>query len=138
MTNLLDECIDYPVFHRAPYQGIVNTIVQLIRTDSSSVIASSRPIQSEERHEKQACRMIRLPKTSPCAASFSTSTWTPADYAKLKYLKTSAPPDSGSKERMATTCRKQPGNLTRNTDSSRLRATYPTASTRFRSREKNH
>src|SRR5580698_5281030 len=41
-------------------------------------------------------------------------------------------------ERMAKTCRKRPGNHTRNTDSLRRRATCPTASTRSRSSVKNH
>ncbi len=44
------------LFHGAQYQGIANTIVQLIRRSTSGVIASSRPIRSDERHcKKQAC-----------------------------------------------------------------------------------
>src|SRR5208283_2015099 len=39
-------------------------------------------------------RIPGLPKTSPCAASFST--WTRGDCAKSKYLNTSAPPDPRS------------------------------------------
>jgi hypothetical protein len=52
MTNLLDERIDHhqsmdwtyghrvvrALFHGAPYQGIANTIVQLIRPSTSGVI----------------------------------------------------------------------------------------------------
>jgi hypothetical protein len=53
MTNLLDERIDYhqsmdctyghrvvrTLFHGAQYQGIANTIVQLIRRSTSGLIA---------------------------------------------------------------------------------------------------
>jgi hypothetical protein len=39
------------LFHGAPqYQGIANTIVQLIRRSTSGVIAPSQPIRSAERH----------------------------------------------------------------------------------------
>jgi carbonic anhydrase len=41
---------------------------------------------------RKSGRIPGLPKTSPCAASFST--WTPGDYARSNYLNTSAPPDS--------------------------------------------
>ena len=61
MTNLLDERIDYhqsmdwtyghrvvrTLFHGVQYQGIANTIVQLIRRSTSGVIAPSQPIRSE-------------------------------------------------------------------------------------------
>ena len=68
MTNLLDERIDYhqsidwayghrvvrTLFQGAQYQGIANTIVQLIRCNTSGVMAPSRPIRSDERHCKKA------------------------------------------------------------------------------------
>jgi len=88
MTNLLDERIDCQygldiwaqsrtLFHGPRYQGIANTIVQLIRRSTSGVIAPSQPIRSDERHVKN-----RLART----------VWTPADYAKWKYLRTNSPP----------------------------------------------
>jgi hypothetical protein len=70
MTNPLDERIDHhqsmdwtnghrvmrALFHGAQYQGIANTIVQLICRSTSSVIPPSRPIGLDERHcKKQAC-----------------------------------------------------------------------------------
>jgi hypothetical protein len=62
------------------YQGIANTIVQLIRRSTWGVVAALRPIRSEEGAAKNLA----------------------------KYLK--------KKKRMAKTCRKRPGNLTRITD----------------------
>ena len=66
MTNLLDERIDHHQsmdrtygggvvcgsFQGGRYQGIANTIVQLIRRSTSGVIAPSQPIRSDERHCK--------------------------------------------------------------------------------------
>ncbi|MGD0098370.1 MAG: hypothetical protein ABSB60_17945 [Terracidiphilus sp.] len=61
MTNLLDEGIDQHqtvndmgtgcrvLFDTGQYQGIANTIVQLIRRSSSVVIAQSQPIPMDER-----------------------------------------------------------------------------------------
>ena len=40
------------LFHGAQYQGIANTIVQLIRRSTSGVIVPSQPIRSDERHCK--------------------------------------------------------------------------------------
>jgi len=40
------------LFHGDQYQGIANTIVQLIRGNTSGVMAPSQPIYSEERHQK--------------------------------------------------------------------------------------
>ncbi len=51
-------CVLYPT---GPYQGIANTIVQLIRRSTSGVIAPSQPIRSEERHLKNGLdRTARL------------------------------------------------------------------------------
>ncbi len=72
MTNLLDERIDYhqsidwtyghrvvrTLFQGAQYQGIANTIVQLIRRSASGVVAPSRPIRSDERQ----CKKTGLPE----------------------------------------------------------------------------
>ena len=41
------------LFHGAQYQGIANTIVQLIRRSTSDVIAPSQPIRSDERCRKK-------------------------------------------------------------------------------------
>jgi len=42
------------LFHGPQYQGIANTIVQLIRRSTPGLIAPSQPIRSEERHFKTA------------------------------------------------------------------------------------
>jgi hypothetical protein len=70
MTNLLDERIDQhqsmdwtygdrvvrTSFHGAPYQGIANTIVQLICRSTSGVIAPWQLIWSDERHCERPVR----------------------------------------------------------------------------------
>ncbi len=56
----------------------------------------------------------------------------------VAYARQRTRPLAKLKERTAKTCRKQLGNLTRNTDDSRCKATYQTVSTRFRSIVKNH
>jgi hypothetical protein len=63
MMNLLDERIDYHpsmdremwkrierLYCNSQYQGIADTIVQLIRRRASGVIPPSQPIPSEKRH----------------------------------------------------------------------------------------
>src|SRR5208282_8667 len=49
------------LFHGVQYQGIANTIVQLIRRRTSGVIALSRPIRPEERHLEKAAWPHRSP-----------------------------------------------------------------------------
>jgi hypothetical protein len=46
-----DECLLYSAGRR--YQGIANTIVQLIRWSTSGVMAASQPIGPDERHFKE-------------------------------------------------------------------------------------
>jgi uncharacterized membrane protein len=43
---------------RGQYQGIANTIVQLIRRGTPGVIAPSQPIRSEERHCRKTMSII--------------------------------------------------------------------------------
>jgi carbonic anhydrase len=50
------------------------------------------PEENTASRSRKSGHIPGLPKTSPCAASFST--WTPGDYARSNYLNTSAPPDS--------------------------------------------
>src|SRR5208282_1163297 len=59
---------------------------------ASSPIRTPRKIPGSR--SRKSGRIPGLPKTSPCAASFST--WTRGDCAKSKYSNTSAPPDPRS------------------------------------------
>jgi hypothetical protein len=75
------------LFHGPNAQGIANTIVQLICQSTSGVIVSPHPIRSDKRHFRK--------RAAPTLRS----------------------PSKIFNERMANTCQKQPGNLTRNMDS---------------------
>jgi hypothetical protein len=101
MTNLLDECIDYHqsmdwtygakeccVLYStaAQYQGIANTIVQLIPGAPSGVIAPSQPIRSEERYYKKRPWPHRSPVMRKTMSIIDRALEANRNYAKITRL----------------------------------------------------
>ncbi len=86
------------LLHRTQFQGIADTIVQLIRWSAEGVISSARATRSEERRLEGGL--------SPCGR-----------LALVRMLKMSSLYNQIFPEGMAKTCRMRPGDLTRNTDS---------------------